>query len=64
MSVNIRTELSPKVRVGLVKCLQANVDLFTIFLYEMPRIDPQVACHQLNLDVRSKYVSTKKETIP
>lgn len=55
--VNIRIELSPEIRSRLIECLQANVDLFTISLHEIPGIDSQVACHQLNMDTGARYVS-------
>lgn len=56
-SIKMRFKLSLEVRSKLVECLQENADFLAISPYGMPGIDPQVACHRLNLDVGSKYVS-------
>lgn len=49
--------LSPTIRSMLIECLMVNTYLFVISPYEMPDIDPSVACHQLNVDVSVCYVS-------
>lgn len=43
--VRIEVRLVAKVKKGLVGCLRANTDSFTISPYKMSRIDPSVGCH-------------------
>lgn len=44
----------------IVKMLRSNVDLFAWKPSNMPRIDPNVVCHQLSLDSLSKVMAQKK----
>lgn len=46
----IRDDMVILVRRGLIRCLRANIDLFTISLDKMVDIDPNVACHRLNIN--------------
>ncbi|KAI5390822.1 hypothetical protein KIW84_075924 [Lathyrus oleraceus] len=58
--LRLSTKIKTKVKEGLVRCLRANVDLFTISPHEMPTIDPSVACNQLNIDLGAWYVSQRR----
>lgn len=56
-SIKIGYELSPKVRYVLIECFRENADLFAMSLHKILDIVPHLACHQLNLEVGSRYVS-------
>ncbi|MCI14662.1 hypothetical protein A2U01_0035794, partial [Trifolium medium] len=54
--VKIGAGLPELARKQLKACLRENVDLFARSAVEMPRLDPEVACHQLTVDPDAKYV--------
>ena len=43
--------LPPIEKVKLVKFLKANIDVFAWNTYDVPGIDPGLACHQLNVNL-------------
>lgn len=55
--LKVLTDLSTEVKKGVIECLRANDDLFTVSPHEMSCIMPNVACHQLNIDLNARYVS-------
>lgn len=60
MSVRIGSKLPISVMRGLIEYLRANTDLFVISLDEIPDIDPNVACHHLNIDPSIRYVDQRR----
>lgn len=38
------------VKYTLIECIEENTNLFAISPYEMPSINPTMACQQLNID--------------
>lgn len=59
-SEKINVGLPLEVRTTLIECLQDNAGLFAITLHEMPKIDPSVACLQLNMDSSARYTSQRQ----
>jgi hypothetical protein len=55
--VKIGANLPPNVEESLIRCLKANTDMFVVSPEEMPRIDPKVACHRLNVNPNMRYVA-------
>lgn len=56
-SVKIGVGLHLKVRTILIEFLQDNAKLFAITPNEILDIDPNIACHHLNVDAKARYVS-------
>ncbi|MCI94665.1 hypothetical protein A2U01_0115963, partial [Trifolium medium] len=54
------TGLPDLVRKQLEACLKQNAELFAWSVAEMPRIDPEVACHQLTIDPRDSVVVQRR----
>lgn len=50
MEVIIGTTLSSEMRGQMIEFLKANLDVFAWSHGEMDGIDPEVACHRLNID--------------
>ncbi|XP_026378564.1 uncharacterized protein LOC113273003 [Papaver somniferum] len=55
----VREDLPAHERDGLITLLRENTDVFTWSFAEMPRIDPNVACHGLNIDEKFHPVRQK-----
>ena len=58
--MNIGTGLSDLARKQLKACLRENADLFVWSTAEMPKLDPEVACHQLVVDPAARAVVQHK----
>ncbi|GAU51986.1 hypothetical protein TSUD_417870, partial [Trifolium subterraneum] len=54
--VKIGADLPDLVKRQLKVCLRENAELFSWSAAEMPGIDPEVACHQLTIDLRASAV--------
>lgn len=50
-SVNMKFDLAASVKKRFIECLKANIDLITVSPNEMFGIDPNVACHQLSINL-------------
>ena len=48
--VKVGVNLPAVIREGLMNCLRSKVDLFDVSPHEMPQIDSNLACNQLNMD--------------
>ena len=48
--VKIGTSLGPDLRSSIINCLKRNRDVFTWSHSDMKGIDPNLACHRLNID--------------
>ncbi|MCI48117.1 hypothetical protein A2U01_0069360, partial [Trifolium medium] len=59
-TIKIGANLAQRVQEALIGCLKANADVFATSPEEMPRIDPMVACHHLNVDHSMKYVAQRR----
>ena len=44
------SQLPPIEKAKLVKFLKTSIDVFAWNAYDVPRIDPGLACHQLNVN--------------
>ncbi|XP_059428567.1 uncharacterized protein LOC132162341 [Corylus avellana] len=58
--VKIGSQLTPKVREGLIGFLRENVEVFTWTHEDMPRISPEEIVHQLNVDPVMKPMKQKR----
>jgi len=47
----VGSRLPPMEKAKLVKFLKANIDVFAWNAYDVPGIDPGLACHQLNVNL-------------
>jgi hypothetical protein len=61
--VKIKTHLTPEVRDGLITFLWQNMKVFAWTHEDMPRISPDDALHQLNMDPSMKQVNTKENKV-
>ncbi|XP_059458240.1 uncharacterized protein LOC132187819 [Corylus avellana] len=59
-TLKIGTQLSPKIRDGLVIFLRRNLEVFAWTHEDMPGIDPEDILHQLNVDPSVKPVKQKR----
>ncbi|XP_015949106.1 uncharacterized protein LOC107474031 [Arachis duranensis] len=55
--------LQGKERSKLIKVLQSNADLFAWTPTDMPRIDPNIICHQLATNKTSRPIAQKKRNL-
>ena len=55
--VKIGADLTDLEKRQLEACLKENVDLFAWSAIEMPRLDPEIACHHLTIDPALKAVA-------
>ncbi|PNX93533.1 hypothetical protein L195_g016687 [Trifolium pratense] len=58
--IKIGTGLPDLVKKQLIACLKQNAELFAWSTAEMPGIDPEVACHQLTIDLRASVVVQRR----
>ncbi|GAU21867.1 hypothetical protein TSUD_33630 [Trifolium subterraneum] len=58
--IKIGADLPDLVKRQLKACLRENAELFALSAAEMPGIDPEVACHQLNIDHRASVVVQRR----
>ena len=49
----VGSQLPPIEKAELVKFLKANIDVFAWNVYDVPRIDPELVCHQLNVNLEA-----------
>ncbi|KAM2393054.1 hypothetical protein ACFX1X_036456 [Malus domestica] len=52
--VKIGTTLSPPIRLSLISFLQENTEVFTWSYEDMPGISPDIICHRLSIDPKTK----------
>ncbi|KAM1034220.1 hypothetical protein ACFX2A_038518 [Malus domestica] len=54
--VKIGITLSPPIRLALISFLQENTEVFTWSYEDMPAISPNIICHRLSIDPKTKPV--------
>lgn len=47
----------------MIRCLRANADIFAWSAIDMPRVDPQVIVHRLNVLSESQTCEAKEEMV-
>ncbi|KAM2105303.1 hypothetical protein ACFX1R_015818 [Malus domestica] len=57
--VKIGTTLSPSIRLALISFLQENTEVFAWSYKDMPGISPDIICHRLSIDPKTKSVRQK-----
>ncbi|KAM1380987.1 hypothetical protein ACFX2I_022649 [Malus domestica] len=60
--VKICTTLSPPVRLALISFLQENTKVFAWSYEDMPGISPDIICHRLSIDPKTKPVRQKRRS--
>ncbi|KAM1262378.1 hypothetical protein FF1_027548 [Malus domestica] len=60
--VKIGTTLSPLIRLALISFLQDNIKVFTWSYEDMPGISPDIICHRLSIDPKTKPVRQKRRS--
>lgn len=60
MEVIIGMTLTSEMRDEVIQFLKANLDVFAWSHEDMVGIDPEIACHRLNIDPTKKPVSQKR----
>ncbi|MCH99221.1 hypothetical protein A2U01_0020232 [Trifolium medium] len=58
--VKIGANLPPLIQESLVRCLKANADVFATSPEKMLGIDPEVACHRLNVNPNMKFIAQRR----
>ena len=58
-TTRIGTTLSPEIRIGLIKFLKENLDVFAWSHEDMPGISPKVIQHKLNVNPKRKLVQQR-----
>ncbi|KAM1431158.1 hypothetical protein ACFX2I_047142 [Malus domestica] len=58
--VKIGTTLSPFIRLALISFLQENTEVFAWSYMDMPGISPDIICHHLSIDPKTKPVRQKR----
>ncbi|XP_024009949.1 uncharacterized protein LOC112085152 [Eutrema salsugineum] len=61
--VGIGAELDPNIREPLVHILKQHSSTFAWSVEDMPGIDPQIACHELNIDPTYKPIKQKRRKL-
>ncbi|KAK8914358.1 hypothetical protein KSP39_PZI023487 [Platanthera zijinensis] len=61
--LSINSELPEDQKAELISCLLGNLDVFAWSAEDMPGVDPDVACHHLNVDPAAKPVQQKKRDV-
>lgn len=56
-TTQIGSSLSVEEELSIIKILRRNMDLFAWILSNMLRIDPEIVCHQLPIDLTLKAVA-------
>ncbi|KAM2034912.1 hypothetical protein ACFX16_038066 [Malus domestica] len=57
--VKIGTTLSPPIRLALISFLQENTEVFAWSYKDMPDISPNIICHRLSINPKTKPVRQK-----
>ncbi|KAM1769028.1 hypothetical protein ACFX12_046917 [Malus domestica] len=60
--VKIGTTLSPPIRLTLISFLQENTEVFAWSCEDMPGIYPDIICHRLSIDPKTKPVRQKRRS--
>ncbi|KAM2248764.1 hypothetical protein ACFXTI_003501 [Malus domestica] len=60
--VKIGTTLSPPIRLALISFLQENTEVFAWSYKDMPGISPDIICHRLSIDLKTKPVRHKRKS--
>ncbi|KAM2114316.1 hypothetical protein ACFX1Q_022875 [Malus domestica] len=60
--VKIGTTLSPPIRLALIYFLQDNTEVFAWSYEDMPGISPDIICHRLSIDPKTKPVRQKRRS--
>ncbi|KAM2216423.1 hypothetical protein ACFXTI_022907 [Malus domestica] len=60
--VKIGTTLSPPIRLALISFLQENTEVFAWSYEDMPDISPDIICHCLSIDPKTKPVRQKRRS--
>ncbi|KAM1877788.1 hypothetical protein ACFX14_039846 [Malus domestica] len=60
--VKIGTTLSPPIRLALISFLQENTEIFAWSYEDMPGISPDIFCHRLSIDPKTKPVRQKRRS--
>ncbi|KAM1185305.1 hypothetical protein ACFX2G_014930 [Malus domestica] len=60
--VKIGTTLSPPIRLALITFLQENTEVFAWSYEDMPSISPDIICHRLSIDPKTKLVRQKRRS--
>ncbi|KAM1277891.1 hypothetical protein ACFX2J_029974 [Malus domestica] len=60
--VKIGTTLSPPIRLALISFLQKNIEVFAWSYEGMPGISPDIICHRLSIDPKTKPVRQKRRS--
>ncbi|KAM2221268.1 hypothetical protein ACFX1S_020365 [Malus domestica] len=60
--VKIGTTLSPPIRLVLISFLQENTEVFAWSYKDMPSIFPDIICHHLSIDPKTKPVKQKRRS--
>ncbi|KAM1910701.1 hypothetical protein ACFX13_039312 [Malus domestica] len=58
--VKIGTTLSPPIRLALISFLQKKTEVFAWSYEDMPGISPDIICHRLSIDSKTKPVRQKQ----
>lgn len=53
--------MNTEVKMKLIACLKANVDVFALSTDDLIGIDPTIAVHRLNMDPTVKYIRQKRK---
>ncbi|XP_024015916.1 uncharacterized protein LOC112089172 [Eutrema salsugineum] len=61
--VGIGAELDPIIREPLIHFLKQHSSTFAWSVEDMPGIDPQIACHELNIDPTYKPIKQKRQKL-
>ncbi|KAM2340798.1 hypothetical protein ACFX1X_020214 [Malus domestica] len=60
--VKIGTTLSPPIQLALISFLQENTEVFAWSYDDMPGISPDIICHRLSIDPKTKPVRQKQRS--
>ncbi|KAM2724191.1 hypothetical protein EV1_027047 [Malus domestica] len=60
--VKIGTTLSPPLRLSLISFLQENAEVFAWSYKDMPGISPDIICHHLSIDPKTKPVKQRRRS--
>ncbi|KAM1781776.1 hypothetical protein ACFX11_040315 [Malus domestica] len=60
--VKIGTTLSPPIRLALISFLQQNTEVFAWSYEDMSGISPDIICHRLSIDSKTKPMRQKRRS--
>ncbi|KAM1937255.1 hypothetical protein ACFX15_014438 [Malus domestica] len=60
--VKIGTTFLPPIRLTLISLLQENTEVFAWSYEDMPGISPDIICHRLSIDLKTKPVRQKRRS--